>query len=129
MTDSKYKAHGWARFDDGETLNLDAYTEFHFEAAGVIPWLSSAYVDITITTVKDDSTVKDSRNQNIGNVVIYQASQFKFTGKSKATFTLKSGDKFELSATYNSEDDIVRFVQKDGSEVNLRDIQSIHIAA
>lgn len=127
LTDSKNYAKGWARFDDGETLNLNQYSQFEFEAKGATPFLGTYYIDITVTVPKDDSTIKDTNNQKLGSIIIYNASQFKLSTASICQIKLKNGQLLDVESFFYKDQNICRFIVKDGIEPNMREIDTIHI--
>lgn len=86
--DSKYSAHGQALFDDGLTQDLDAFTRFQFSAKGANPFLGTGHLDIEVTVPEDQSTVKDTKNQNMGSIVIYNPSLIGLGAKSTCVVTL-----------------------------------------
>ena len=83
LTDDNYRATGWVRYDDGLTQDLTKYSQFTFNAKGLSPFIGTSYIDITITIDKDDSTDKTSKNQKLGSVVIYYATQYAFKAASR----------------------------------------------
>mmetsp|Transcript_41978 Transcript_41978/g.48621 ORF Transcript_41978/g.48621 Transcript_41978/m.48621 type:complete len:96 (-) Transcript_41978:116-403(-) len=94
------------RFDDGLTTDLSKYSEFAFIAKGTSPFFGSAYLDLTFQLDKDDSDDKTSENQNLGSIIIYNASQYKFSNSSIATVTYKDKTKAELEPVCNAKQNI-----------------------
>lgn len=128
LADSKYSARGWMRFDNGETMNLNEYNQIEMEAKGANPFLSSAYLDISFNVTVSQSTAQ-STNQNLGSVIIYNASQFSLGAKSKAEATLVSGDKIAFDTDYNKSENICRFKINQENGVSFAQIKSVHIGA
>jgi len=127
--DSKYTAHGWARYDDGETQDLTAYTEFQINAKGANPFLGTGYLDIDITTPVDKSTTAPSINQNIGSIVIYNSGLFSLGKSSKATIVFNNGDSTQVIAEYHKDQNLARFIMKTETGISMREIKSIKITA
>ena len=125
--DKKYTALGYARFDDGETQDLDAYTEFEIHAKGANPYLGSSSLDIDVKMTQDKSTDRESVNQNMGSVIIYNAGLFSLGPKSKAVLTLINGSTVELTVAYLKDFNIARFDTNKDQGVPLREIKNIHI--
>ena len=127
--DKKYTAFGNAIFDDGETQDLEAYTEFEFHAKGSNPFLGSGSLDIEVKVIKEDSTLKDSNNQNMGSLVIYHTGLFSFGAKSKAVITTRNGQTIEMSGEYDKTLDMSRFSSPKAEGTPFKEIQNIHVSA
>jgi alpha-glucosidase (family GH31 glycosyl hydrolase) len=127
---SKYSAKGWARYDGGDTMNMDAYTEFTFNATGANPFLGKAYLDIDIQAQKDDSIIKNDWNQRLRSVVIYNAKVLSLGKNSKIEIKTRSGTVYKMLTVYESNNNICRFVaQFDNKGIELRDIEHMKISA
>ena len=130
LCDSLYKANGFIRYDDGKTQDLTKYTEFYFSATGFSPFLPGiSYINVDITAVKDDSLDKISNNQKLGSVVVYDATQFRLGNSAKLLLSSSTNQTIEVINTYDSKNKIARFIMKEGTEVNLRDIKHIYITS
>lgn len=130
LTDTYHEALGWVRYDDGLTQDLTKYSEFLFKAVGAKSVWSTNYIDLTIIVNKDDSDIKDTKDQHLGTIIIYNASRYSFSNSSKATVILKNGSKAEFEASCpNDKTNICRYRGKDGADINLRDIEKVHISA
>jgi len=129
LCDAKYSASGFVRYDDGETMDLTKYSEFSFSALGASPFIGTSYVDITVTTVVDNSPDKTSKNQKLGSVVVYNTQLFGFGTGSKIKIDRKSGGSVEGDGIFDGKNYILRFNLKDGTEVDVRDIKNIHVSS
>lgn len=129
LCDTLYKADGFIIYDDGETQDLNAYTEFYVNATGFSPFLPGTnYIDVDVTAVYDKATQTNTRDQTLGSVVVYNAAQFSLKASAKLELTTK-GQKIEAMNTYDNVNDIARFILKEGTEVNLREIDHIYISS
>lgn len=128
LMDSSNKASGWARFDDGETLDLSKYTEFAFSATGYSSAIFANYIDLSFSVGQDSSGVT-SGNMNIGAIVIYNANNYYLKDSSKATLTTLDGQTITLTPKCNTTTNICRFSGPDGANLALRNLKSAHLSS
>lgn len=129
LNNHKYQAKGWVRFDDGETLDFGLYTEVRFNSTGYSPTFGTAYINIDFETVQEDSLDTTSVNQELGDLVVYQANYYKLTKSAKGTVHLKEG---ELAVDFSSvecdsDKSICRFGGISEDHIKLTEIKTIHI--
>ena len=95
MFDIGYHAKGWVRFDNGETKNLSLYTEFSFEAKGVISLNETSSINVTVNVTKYNSTLTDINNQKFGSILIYIVKKLNISKDSKFSIDLSNTQKIE----------------------------------
>jgi len=114
---SKYSAFGSVRYDDGETLDLDAYTQYEFTAEGASPFIGASHLDLNVTVTKSSSTETPRNNQNLGSIVVYNAGVLSLGKNSKCHIEFTNGATVDLTGEYNKDHNIMRFfVEKQGGE-------------
>jgi len=124
---SKFTAKGWYRWDDGETLDLQSYTQVEFNSSGFAPTIvGKSYLDISVNVVKNDHAGKVTNSQNIGSVVVYNSKALSLSANSKATLTSDAGTS-EATVEYDSTNQICKFTFKEEGGIPLLQVKSIHI--
>ena len=106
LMDGNNKASGWARFDDGETLDLTKYTEFIFSATGYSSAIFTNYIDFTFSVTQDASTATGDKQMSLGSIVIYNAGNYYLKDSSKGNLVMINGDNITLTPKCDSKTNI-----------------------
>ena len=118
------------RFDDGQTKNLNLYTEYSFKANCTAFTKKTGKFNITVNATKEEFKQPEGfKNQKLGSILIYNAKSFNYTDKSKCSIIV-SDDKIVEARPFcyftgDNQSSICRFMVKDDQEPDLKDIKRI----
>ena len=130
MCDTKKSAKGWVRFDDGQSKDINLYTEYSFKAEYITPENEAEKLNITVTSTKNDfKQPEGSKNQKLGSVLIYSAKDLGYTDNSKCSIKIDDDKTIETKPfcyfTGDNQSNICRFMVEDDQEPDLKDIKDI----
>ena len=130
MCDKDKSAKGWVRFDDGQSKDINLYTEYSFEAEYITQENETEKLNITVTSTKNDfKQPEGSKNQKLGSVLIYSAKELGYTENSECSIRIDDDKTIETKPfcyfTDDNQSSICRFMVKDDQEPDLKDIKDI----